>query len=101
MIWLQGRIYPATYALYVGLLDELEIGDCWIDRFEVTNIQFKAFLDSGGYESQEFWKVPFTKKDRVLSWEEGMREFVDKTGQPGPSTWELGDYLWTKYDEKF
>lgn len=27
----------------------------WIDKYEVTNAAFKAFVDDGGYEKQEYW----------------------------------------------
>ena len=64
----------------------------WLDRSEVTNRAFKAFVDQGGYEKQEYWKHPFIKDGRVLSWQEAMKEFRDATGKPGPSTWELGSY---------
>ncbi|MBE2270200.1 MAG: SUMF1/EgtB/PvdO family nonheme iron enzyme [Anaerolinea sp.] len=29
----------------------------WIDQFEVTNNQFQAFVDAGGYTSNEWWTV--------------------------------------------
>lgn len=29
----------------------------WIDRFEVTNKSFAAFVDAGGYEKQAYWSV--------------------------------------------
>ena len=66
--------------------------DYWIDRYEVTNKQFKGFVDSGGYENSDYWKHDFVKGTRVLSWEEAMLELVDDTGQPGPANWELGGY---------
>jgi serine/threonine protein kinase len=89
MIWLPGQEYGFLHAMFVGILDRLEIGDCWIDRFEVTNKQYKTFLDKGGYKKLEYWKIPFIKEGRVLSWKEAMKDFVDKTGQPGPATWEI------------
>jgi serine/threonine protein kinase/formylglycine-generating enzyme required for sulfatase activity/predicted esterase len=92
MIWLPAQKIQTLQAYYIGVFERLEIGDCWIDRFEVTNKQFKAFLDSGGYEKQDYWKVPFTKEGRALSWKEAIKDFVDKTGQLGPATWELRDY---------
>jgi eukaryotic-like serine/threonine-protein kinase len=49
-------------------------------------------VDRGGYRSKEYWKEPFRKGDRMLTWEEAMNEFRDSTGQPGPATWELGTY---------
>ncbi|MBP1661712.1 MAG: serine/threonine protein kinase, partial [Candidatus Aminicenantes bacterium] len=68
----------------------LRIADFWIDRFEVSNDQFKSFVDSGGYADRRYWKEPFTRDGRTLSWEEAMTAFVDRTGRPGPATWESG-----------
>jgi tRNA A-37 threonylcarbamoyl transferase component Bud32/dienelactone hydrolase len=70
----------------------LSIPDFWMDRFEVTNRQFKAFVDAGGYRRQEFWKEPIVENDRTLLWDEAMARFRDRTGRPGPATWELGTY---------
>ena len=39
------------------------------------------------------WKHEFPKNGRVVSWEEAVAEFRDRTGRPGPSTWEIGTYL--------
>ena len=63
-----------------------------IDQHEVTNRQFKAFVDAGGYRDRQFWKVAFVKDGRPIDWDRAMQEFVDRTGQPGPSTWEGGSY---------
>lgn len=65
----------------------------WIDKFEVTNEQFKQFIDHGGYKKPEYWKQAFVKDGRALSWEEAMKLFRDQTGQPGPATWRRGEYL--------
>jgi predicted esterase/predicted Ser/Thr protein kinase len=64
----------------------------WLDKFEVTNRRFKAFVDAGGYRSREYWRQPFVKDGREVSWEEALRLFVDKTGRPGPALWELGNF---------
>jgi hypothetical protein len=64
----------------------------WMDRFEVTNRQFKSFFDQGGYRRKEFWEHRFEKDGRTLSWEEAMELFRDSTGQPGPATWVDGSY---------
>ncbi len=67
-------------------------GDYFIDKYEVTNAQFKEFVDSGGYESREYWTHDFVRGDELLSWEEAMALFQDPTGRPGPSTWQVGSY---------
>ena len=34
----------------------------------------------------------FVRGGKTLSWEKAMALLHDKTGRPGPATWELGDY---------
>jgi eukaryotic-like serine/threonine-protein kinase len=68
------------------------LDDFFIDKFEVTNKQYKQFVDARGYEKREYWRYPFVKNGRVLSWEQAMSEFHDTTGQPGPAMWEVGNY---------
>ena len=63
-----------------------------IDRHEVTNRQFKQFVDRGGYRTREYWQQDFVQDGRTLSWEDAMELFRDATGRPGPSTWKLGEY---------
>jgi serine/threonine protein kinase/dienelactone hydrolase len=69
------------------------VGDFFIDRYEVTNKQFKEFVSNGGYQKREYWKNLFVKGGKTLTWDEAMKEFVDQTGRPGPSTWQAGVYL--------
>ncbi len=91
------RVAPAKYFKslfipgYEGL-PELALPDYWIDQFEVTNRQFKAFLDQGGYQKRELWKQKFQKDGRDLSWEEVMVLFRDSAGRPGPKDWTQGEY---------
>ncbi|MFC2142652.1 protein kinase [Acidobacteriota bacterium] len=69
-----------------------ELGDFFIDRHEVTNRQYKEFIDSGGYRKREYWIHEMIKGGGVLTWEEAVAEFVDQSGRPGPATWMAGDY---------
>jgi formylglycine-generating enzyme required for sulfatase activity/dienelactone hydrolase len=71
---------------------EEELGDYFIDRYEVTNRRYKAFVDAGGYKRPEFWRYPFVKDKRELTFSQAVAHFTDKTGRPGPSTWELSSY---------
>jgi predicted esterase len=71
---------------------DFRLQDYWIDQFEVTNKQFRQFVDSGAYQKRKYWKEPFLKDGHTLSWEQAMAEFRDTTDRPGPSTWEAGDY---------
>ena len=38
-----------------------------IDKFEVTNEQYKEFVDTGGYTNAEFWDFPVTKDGEPIS----------------------------------
>jgi eukaryotic-like serine/threonine-protein kinase len=68
------------------------VPDFWIGVFEVTNADYKKFVDGGGYRRPELWKHPFARNGETLSWEAAMEMFVDQTGRPGPSGWELGSF---------
>ena len=70
----------------------IALGDYLMDRFEVTNGEFKRFVDGGGYRRRELWDYPFVKDGRVIPWGQGVARMTDRTGRPGPSTWEAGDY---------
>ena len=71
-------------------LPPMELGDFLIDRLEVTNRQYKRFMDAGGYSKREFWDQEFRRDDKPLRWEDGMRLLTDRSGRPGPATWEAG-----------
>jgi eukaryotic-like serine/threonine-protein kinase len=91
MVYVQGG---ATRLELLGLehLPPVQLGDFLIDRTEVTNREFKRFVDAGGYERRELWQHEFVKDGRTLPWAEGVAMLRDRTGRPGPATWESGDY---------
>jgi len=70
----------------------VHIDDFLIDRHEVTNEDYRKFVEAGGYQKPGFWKQPFVKDGRAIPWEEAVALFRDATGSPGPATWEVGDY---------
>lgn len=55
----------------------------FLDRFAVTNAQFKCFVDAGGYEQISFWEP------EIMG---GMLDFVDQTKCPGPRFWRNGSF---------
>jgi eukaryotic-like serine/threonine-protein kinase len=68
------------------------LGDFFIDRYEVTNREYKRFVDAGGYGDRQYWTEPFVLNGRALSWEDGMALLIDQTARPGPATWQVGAY---------
>ncbi len=69
---------------------ETELKEFWIDQYEVTNRQFKDFVDRGGYERRDYWTEPIVRNGAPVP--DARREFRDRTGRPGPAAWELGTY---------
>jgi formylglycine-generating enzyme required for sulfatase activity/dienelactone hydrolase len=81
-------------ALIAGLdhLPPQPLRDFWIDRNEVTNAEYKRFVDGGGYRDRKYWTHPFTDGPRTLTFEQALARFTDSTGRPGPATWESGHF---------
>ncbi len=63
-----------------------------MDRSEVTNRAFKRFLDAGGYREAAYWREPFQAGGQTVALKEALARFTDRTGRPGPATWELGSF---------
>jgi eukaryotic-like serine/threonine-protein kinase len=64
----------------------------FIDKFEVSNREYKEFIAAGGYLKRQFWKYTFVKNDKPLAWEAAITEFKDRTGLPGPRNWSSQDF---------
>lgn len=73
-------------------LPKVRLGDFWLDKYEVTNRQYREFLRRGGYERQEYWKNAFRMNGRPLSWDKAMSFLRDSTGRRGPAGWVQGEY---------
>ena len=63
-----------------------------ISRFEVSNIEFKEFLDQGGYENPEFWDFPIVIEGKEYTYKNTIGRFTDKFGKFGPGNWRYGQY---------
>ena len=90
MIWVEAAAAGASTGTV--LVTPALLPAFWLDKQEVTNRQFKAFVDAGGYRTRASWKEPFTKDGKTLRWEDAMSRFHDATSRPGPATWQLGTY---------
>jgi serine/threonine protein kinase/formylglycine-generating enzyme required for sulfatase activity len=55
----------------------------FIQRNLVTNLEFRQFVEEGGYAKPEFWH------EEALP---HLAKFVDSTGKPGPSAWVDGGF---------
>jgi class 3 adenylate cyclase/pimeloyl-ACP methyl ester carboxylesterase len=69
----------------------VETADFFIGRNEVTNAEFKKFVDAGGYRDPRLWD-PIVVNGQAVEWQQAVQGFTDRTGRPGPSSWEAGDF---------
>ena len=69
----------------------VQLDDFLIDRYEVTNEEYKKFVDAGGYREARVLEAAL--REERPSDSVGERRwliFEDATGRPGPATWEVG-----------
>ncbi|MBW1885443.1 MAG: protein kinase, partial [Deltaproteobacteria bacterium] len=91
MVLVPGGFFTGAWGLELPEgLPAVQLGDYWLDRYEVSNREFQAFVDAGGYEVPEFWATAFQDGEPEVPWERAKELFRDNTGRLGPSTWELG-----------
>jgi eukaryotic-like serine/threonine-protein kinase len=87
-----GMVRIPAGTVFIRPTQPVQLGEFWLDKYEVTNREFKAFVDQGGYRERGFWKQPFADGGRILTFEEAAARFRDATGRPGPAQWETGMY---------
>ena len=87
---------PPRYAMMdingIETYGRKQVGEFFVDRFEVTNKEYKDFVDTGGYRNKDYWSFTIYKQGKEIPWESAMNFFVDKTGKSGPAGWEVGQY---------
>lgn len=70
----------------------VEVPEFLADKYEVTNREYKAFVDAGGYTNRAYWQFPVLDGGKEIPLAAALARFTDRTGLPGPSTWEAGNY---------
>lgn len=88
---------PAKYTdMYIVGLESngpKDVAEFLMDKYEVTNKEFKSFMDAGGYTNKMFWNHPIYSNEKEISLDAALPLFIDKTGRPGPASWEAGTYV--------
>ena len=62
----------------------ISVESLYVDRYTVTNGEYQAFVDAGGYEQPTLWNPDLLP---------AVLEFNDQTGYPGPRFWKSGRFL--------
>ena len=69
-----------------------EVPEFLMDKFEVTNKEYKAFIDAGGYSNKAYWLYPILDAGKEIPLKDVLATFIDQTGRQGPASWEAGSY---------
>lgn len=83
------RVVPIASTSYVLGTTEIPLEGFRIDEHEVTNQEYREFLSEVTDWNPDTWVEPFEARGVEVDLERFRREFVDATGRPGPSEWEL------------
>jgi serine/threonine protein kinase/dienelactone hydrolase len=66
---------------------KVALSDFFLDRYEVSNADYKEFINAGGYVRPELWKVPFERDSKPVTMAAALALLKDRTGLPGPRSW--------------
>jgi eukaryotic-like serine/threonine-protein kinase len=91
MVFVPGGDYKiVSWSLFD--LPSVKLNDFYIEKYEVSNEDYKEFISAGGYSKREFWKHPFINDGKEISWNDAMKIFVDRSKLPGPRNWLNQEY---------
>ncbi len=85
---------PPNMVRVQGSTDSGQEFEFVINPYEVTNEEFKPFVNQGGYRNEKFWRhlAPYKLDGKEVPFNDLIATFRDKSGQLGPSSWEHGTY---------
>jgi cephalosporin-C deacetylase-like acetyl esterase len=92
MVAVDGGLLDLGFVVLRGAFEPVKGPAYFIDRSEVSNEAYSAFVAAGGYQSNRYWTHPFINGSTAVSWETAMGQFKDATGRPGPATWAIGTF---------
>ena len=58
----EGRIPSGMVRITGRKIENIQLVDYFLDRYEVTNKQFREFIRAGGYQKQSYWKYEFPEE---------------------------------------
>lgn len=89
------RIPAKNTPMYIVGLEnngDKDVPSFLMDKYEVTNKEYKAFMDAGGYGNKKYWNNIIYQNGKEILLDAALLLFIDKTGRPGPANWEAGTY---------
>ena len=71
-----------------GIVRMVTVNSFYIDTYEVTNAEYKEFIDAGGYDNSDYWT------SEGWHWRRTSREQGFNFMDPKPRFWGSGDSPW-------
>jgi DNA-binding winged helix-turn-helix (wHTH) protein/pimeloyl-ACP methyl ester carboxylesterase len=81
-----------AYLLGLEKYGGIKVPEFLADKYEVTNRQYKDFVDAGGYTNASYWRFQIIEAGKEVPLAAARARFTDRTGRPGPATWEAGTF---------
>tara|TARA_B100001564_G_scaffold80966_1_gene65164 strand:- start:2215 stop:4461 length:2247 start_codon:yes stop_codon:yes gene_type:complete len=81
-LWLPG--------IYLG--DKNKWEEFTISKTEVSNLEYKEFIDDNGYKKPRYWDFPIEIDGQIYEFENTIKIFKDKFGQFGPASWSYSKF---------
>ena len=63
-----------------------------ISKTEVSNSEYKEFIDNGGYRKPRYWDFPIEIDGKIYEFENTINLFKDEYDQFGPVNWSYGKF---------
>ena len=89
MVVVAGGVVPGPLA---GQFEGSEVPAFLVDRHEVTNQRFMAFVSAGAYRDPSLWPDSMLIDGVWTAREIALAQLVDQTGLPGPRAWSGGTF---------
>ncbi len=64
----------------------------FLGRHEVTNAEYKRFVDAGGYDDLRYWQAALATAADSVDGPALIATFRDQSHRPGPATWDGGTF---------
>ncbi len=87
-VFMPGGVFDMGEAGEFEPVRRITLSSFYMDAYEVTNVEYKQFIDAGGYNNQAFWT------DEGWQWRQTSNEQNFKTSDPKPMYWGTGSAPW-------
>ena len=77
---------------YSKSYENLVVKPFYMDKYEVSNKEYKEFVDANGYFIEDYWPLEIMHEGVKINFNKVKTSFVDKSNFPSPKDWREGTY---------